>query len=100
MTMHTPPANQGQIVEVSYGWQDGTLYRRIYDRSDRSEAWHYASAEDEVNAYIESGCEPWNEEPPIQAWTACDEPDDENDGDESADVRRARMRAVYDREGR
>lgn len=50
MTLHTPPENQGQIVEVSYGWQAGCLYRRVVDRSDRSVSWSVASDDDEVNA--------------------------------------------------
>jgi hypothetical protein len=36
MVLHIPRANQGQIVEVSYGWHEGDLYRRALDRSDRS----------------------------------------------------------------
>ena len=74
MTLHTPPRNQGQIVEVSYGWVNETLYQRVHDRSDRSTHWYCATAEDEVDAYIESGREPWNEEPAIETWTPCDEP--------------------------
>lgn len=34
-TFHTPPANQGQIIEVSYAMIDGLVIRRIHDRSDR-----------------------------------------------------------------
>jgi hypothetical protein len=29
----TPPACQGQIVETSYAWVEGYLYRRVVDRS-------------------------------------------------------------------
>ena len=33
---HTPPRNQGQIVEVSYALVGSTVIRRTYDQSDRS----------------------------------------------------------------
>ena len=33
---HTPPRNQGHIVEVSYASADGMIVRRICDRSDGS----------------------------------------------------------------
>lgn len=31
---HLPPANQGQIVDVSYGAWGGMVYRRRHDKSD------------------------------------------------------------------
>lgn len=37
----TPPQNEGQIVEVSYAWDDkGNLYRRVYDASDRTKEFY------------------------------------------------------------
>lgn len=81
MTLHTPPAHQGQIVEVSYGWADGTLYRRIYDASDRQTSWAYAADEAEVEDYLASGDEPWHEEPAITTWQPCAEPDVDLDRD-------------------
>lgn len=80
MTMHTPPENQGQIVEVSYGWSvsiPGTLYKRVHDRSDRSTQWYVASNDDEVADYQESSSGLWDAAPPIATWTPCDEPTDE-----------------------
>ena len=74
MTMYTPPENRGQIVDISYGWCDGNLYRRVRDRSDSSTQWYRATDETEINAYVESGSESWNEEPSVKAWTACDHP--------------------------
>lgn len=35
-TFHTPPRNQGQIVDVSYTQIDGLVIRQTLDRSDRS----------------------------------------------------------------
>ena len=75
MTTHTPPELQGQIVIVSYGWHDGCLYRRTYDRSDRTERWALATDDEEVNAYIASGGAPHNAVPPIATWSPCAEPD-------------------------
>ncbi len=75
MRLHTPPCNQGQIVEVSYGWHEGRLYMRIYDRSDRatSASWYIAD-EDEANAIHESW-HPVNSEPNVTEWTPCGDPD-------------------------
>lgn len=40
MKMYTRPVDQGQIVEVSYGYDEsGYAYRRTHDRSDGSIAW-------------------------------------------------------------
>lgn len=77
MILHTPPENQGQIVEISYGWHEGDLYKRVYDRSDRSTQWYRASSQRQINRYIASGSEPWDEEPSISAWKACDDPEPE-----------------------
>ena len=73
MMMHTPAANQGQMVEVSYGWCDGALYRRITDRSDRSVSWARAD-DDEAAVEAESSIGLWDAEPSVTTWIACDEP--------------------------
>ena len=72
MKMYTRQEDQGQIVEISYGYgYDGTAYRRTFDRSDRSETW-------------ESGELDWDEEPEGDAgpdhvpcvleWVPCEAP--------------------------
>lgn len=35
-TWYTPPENQGRVVEVAYGFDDGGLFERVTDRSDGS----------------------------------------------------------------
>lgn len=76
MQMITPPENQGQMVEVSYGWHDGRLYRRTYDRSDRAESWDIADEEDSNNL-PESWCAV-NGGPGRMRWEVCDKPGDED----------------------
>lgn len=73
-TMHTPPANQGQTVERSYGWYDA-LYMRVHDRADQTIRWYRATDQAEVDAYADSGSEPWDEEPSVATWTACAAPE-------------------------
>lgn len=70
ITLHTPPRNQGQIVETSYGWSDGFLYRRIVDTSDGSVLWEVA-AEEEADQLPE-GWQAVNGSPDIDTWTLCD----------------------------
>lgn len=73
--MHTPPENQGQIVEVSYGWHDGDLYERTYDHSDRTSVW--SRAPKRVSARLATtDWEPWNGEPPVSTrqWRRCADP--------------------------
>jgi hypothetical protein len=78
MKMHTPPAMQGQMVEISFGGDgSGTLYRRTIDRSDRSVAWACCAAEDLCDCAEECDCfDPANAEPPEPAggWQTCAEP--------------------------
>lgn len=75
MRMHTPPANQGQMIEVSYGVDGdaGLLYRRTLDRSEQSESWSCVDLAD----VPESWAGAWNEEPPVadDAWEPCEEPE-------------------------
>lgn len=79
-TMHTPPANQGQTVVVSYGWHDGCLYRHTLDRSDRSERWEVANDDDALADYQESSSEIWNEAPSESlTWRPAREPRDLDD---------------------
>ena len=68
--MITPPKNQGQIVETSYGWVDGCLYRRIIDTSNGSVIWEVAD-EDESDQLPE-GWQAVNGSPNIHTWTLCD----------------------------
>jgi hypothetical protein len=73
MQMHTPPENQGQIVETSYGWHEGSLYRCTLDRSDRSVSWERYDGDGSEDV------EPWNGDPSRDldraAWVACDDPE-------------------------
>lgn len=61
MNLHTPPENQGQIVEVSYGCRNGLVYKRVFDRSDRSESIYVSRmlADDEGD---------WNDPPANKRW--------------------------------
>jgi hypothetical protein len=41
LSMYVRPEDQGQMVEVSYGYSsDGRAWKRVLDRSDRSEDWY------------------------------------------------------------
>lgn len=68
----TPPAKQGQIVEVSYaGTGDGRVIRRTHDQSDRTTHYSIAGLADSEMA---EGAGPigLNDEPSIDGdWTAC-----------------------------
>ena len=69
--MYTRPVDQGQIVEVSYGYDsEGGAYRRTTDRSDGSVTW-------------ERGELDWDREPEgvdtdripcVDEWVPCEEP--------------------------
>jgi hypothetical protein len=75
MRMQTPPENQGKMVAVSYGWSDGSLYKRVYDASDRSESWYVC--DDESAQEIPEEWDAANGEPPIEneIWTECAKPE-------------------------
>ena len=67
---HIPPACQGQIVEVAYGSDGESFYRRTTNRSDRSVT--YAAA-DVADCGCDDECDhwsPWNREPSAYEWTA------------------------------
>lgn len=72
MKFHIPPANQGQIVEVSYGWLEGALLRKSFDASDRTETIRYLAdpwvetEEGSPEAAELESWDPWNDCPP--AW--------------------------------
>src|SRR5690606_3115606 len=55
--------NQGQIVEVSYGCDEDYVYRKTYDRSDRTTA--YARFEHPDTPEQEFDFDPWNGEPSL-----------------------------------
>lgn len=40
MKMYTRRADQGQAVEVSYGFAGGQAVERVHDRSDRTTTWY------------------------------------------------------------
>jgi hypothetical protein len=62
-TFHTPPENQGQIVEVSYTMIDGVVIRRTYDQSDRTTEYATSDALDNDEGDY------WNGEPENTDWT-------------------------------
>ena len=70
-TFHTPPANQGQIVEISYTQIDGTVIRRTYDRNDRSTIYHASKA------HLKDEGDYWNGEPSNTRWKKITEADAE-----------------------
>lgn len=74
MKMIIPPENQGQTVLIGYGWHDGSLYRCVYDQSDKTERWFIAGEGDSDN--LPENWHPVNGEPEIRNWTLCDEPGD------------------------
>lgn len=61
-TFHTPPRNQGQIVEVSYAMIDGQVIRRTCDQSDRSTEYAITKAK------IDDEGDYWNGEPTNARW--------------------------------
>lgn len=60
---HVPPENQGQIVEVSYGCDAEYVYRKTYDKSDRTTS--YARFEHPDTPEQEFDFDPWNGEPKL-----------------------------------
>jgi hypothetical protein len=76
MRLGTPRAEQGQTVEHSYGWEDGTLYRRTADGSDRTVAWHCADRTSAARLAEED----WDagsaaDAPAVVTWSTCDGPE-------------------------
>lgn len=68
----TPPANQGQIVQHSYLQHDGTVYRRITDRSTPGDVWYEVTDADDAD-----DGDYWNGVPPYLGraeWKPCKAP--------------------------
>lgn len=62
MKMYVAPVDQGQMVEVSYGQWDGTVYRCCHDRSDHEVTWWASRAlRDDEGEY-------WNGPPKNKRW--------------------------------
>ena len=63
MRWFMPPQNRGQIVEVSYATDcAGAVFRRTYDRVDRTETIEIADASD-CGCQVECDCfSPWRED--------------------------------------
>lgn len=82
ITIHIPRANQGQIVEVGYGWtENGRLYRRIVDQSlpiDQQTEWQEARDSKAFRRYRDVESESvglWDEPPPERiTWKNCEDP--------------------------
>ena len=79
MRLDTPPVNQGQIVDVSYGWDGGVCYRRTHDRSDNTTTWARLSDAATRKWLRTPGATTWefcNGPPdvPANAWVPCAEP--------------------------
>ena len=74
MKLYTPPSHQGQMVERSWGWHEGDLYRRTYDASDRTTIWHRADEESAADL-----AERWSFDriDEVQEWIPCGDPDPE-----------------------
>jgi hypothetical protein len=75
MKMYTRRIDQGQAVEVSYGYgYDGTAYCRTHDRSDGSVVWQ--------RGVIDWDREPegvdYDRVPCVESWERCDSPRDES----------------------
>lgn len=85
MNMIVPPECQGQMQEVSYGGDGtGTVWRRVYDRSDHSESWSRAEYTDLFPdcAHTDGCCAHWSPQNSApggdpDAWEPCAEPKDE-----------------------
>jgi hypothetical protein len=54
---HIPPECQGQIVEVSYGCDEDYVYRKTFDRSDRTTTYS------RFEPFYDDDFQPWNREP-------------------------------------
>lgn len=63
MKFITPPENQGQIVEVSYGAHEEGVVMRVTDHSDRSDYYRLAHWTEKLGRWWDSRG-PQNEEPP------------------------------------
>lgn len=76
MQMATPKAMQGtDIIQISYGWHNGDLYRRTFDQSDRSARWYRADEASAARLFGKS-YEPGGAvyAPDVETWEPCQEP--------------------------
>lgn len=78
IALHTPPENEYQLLHVSYGWHEGTLYKRTlypFEDGPAEMDWHalapWACVELADMHWHASESRP---DVPRDAWTACDEP--------------------------
>lgn len=67
MIFHTPPQNQGQIVEYSYGYSEhfGSVMMRCHDRSDNSTSYYLGESEEETDM---EDADYWDRKPLISEW--------------------------------
>lgn len=79
MPMGVAPEDQGQMVEVSYGWIDGRLYCCSLDRSDGTEQW-YVATKRAMDRVPETWCIA-NGPPPVceREWRPCPRPRDDEE---------------------
>ncbi len=83
MKMGTPRSCQGQMVDVSFGWDScGRLYRRVHDQSDRTTEW-YVADKDEASNVPESYDPNGHDYPPpgVETWTKCAAPRESGDAE-------------------
>ena len=94
MKIYVPPQHQGQVVEIGYGWHEGCLYRRSWDRSDQAEHWHIADADDASRAAAD-GWLPWDSPAPGWVdWAPSCAPEDERDVRGGSDCDHPGMRGL------
>lgn len=67
LQMYIAPEDQGQTVEVSYGLWIDTVYRKRYDRSDRTATYAKSEALDDDDGNMDDG-DYWNEAPENTDW--------------------------------
>jgi len=71
--MYTRPVDQGQIVEVSYGYGcGGYAYRHTLDRSDGSGTWERGEVDWDREPLVEETDE--NHVPCVTQWDECEVP--------------------------
>ena len=77
MRLYTRPQDQGQIVEVSYGYDSrGNAYRRTVDRSDRSESWECGKLDWDREPEGDAG---QDHIPCMISWQPCEPPSDDDE---------------------
>lgn len=72
LSMYVRPIDQGQIVEVSYGYDhEGGAYRRTLDRSDGSVEWDHGTLDWD---HEPEGDTDQNHVPCVESWEPCEDP--------------------------